>query len=210
VARPTFVPEDTTSFFVKITDKNACVLMDTVKVNVVPGIDLKFEFSKVTDCYSRAALRVVNNTNSMDEQYFDFGDGNTSKENEILYNYKADGNYHVKLVGKKEFCVYEESVDLPFFTIRVPNVITPGNADANSTGRNDFFRIIYGEQGNRSTSDVGLSVSLSIYNRWGKVVYKNEAYDDSWAGEGLEAGVYYYDVNIENEPVCKGWVQIIR
>ncbi len=210
LARPTIIPKDTTSYFVDIVDSNGCLVKDTVKVSVVPGIDFKFDFRKVGDCYSRPTLLLVNRTVADEDQHFEFGDGSSSEALEVTHNYKGDGNYRIKLVGKKEFCTYEKSVDLPFFAIKVPNVITPGNAHVNSVGRNDVFRIIYGEEGIRSTTDAGVKVSLSIYNRWGKLVYKNLNYDDSWDGEGLEAGTYYYEAEIENEPTCKGWIQIIR
>ncbi len=211
VAQPVFSPSDTVTYYVSITDVNNCVVKDTVKVSVVPGIDLHFEIEKVSDCASRAALRLVNKTEDDSEQFFEFGDGNSSTQREVLYNYESDGNYHVKLVGRRAFCVFEESVDLPLFTIRVPNVITPGNSDANSSGKNDTFKIIYGEAVNSpTTTEAGLKVSLSVYNRWGKLAYENYDYDDSWSGEGLEAGTYYYEVKIKDEPLCKGWVQIIR
>ena len=194
-----------------MTDVNGCVFMDTLDINVVPRIDLKFNAKKVTDCNSRAAIQLINNTETEDELLFDFGDGQSSDQRNVVHNYESDGNYSIKLVGRREFCVFEETIELPFFTIRVPNVITPHNADVNSVGKNDTFKILYGEAVNSpTTSEVGLQVSLSVYNRWGKLVYVNSNYDDSWAGEGLEAGTYFYEVEIENEPVCKGWVQIIR
>lgn len=210
-ANPIFSPEDTTSYLLSVTDVNSCVFRDTLEVNVVPRIDLKFDAQKVTDCNSRAAIQLVNNTQEDDELLFDFGDGVTSDQRSVVHNYEADGNYSIKLVGKREFCVFEETIELPFFTIRVPNVITPSNGDANSAGKNDTFKILYGEATNSpSTFEIGISVSLLVYNRWGKLVYENRRYDDSWSGEGLEAGTYFYEVEIENEPTCKGWVQIIR
>jgi hypothetical protein len=211
LSTPIFSPQDTTSYLVTVTDFNGCVVKDTVKVSVVPRIDLQFDIEKVTDCVSRPALKLVNKTEEEEELFFDFGDGNSSSQREVIYNYESDGQYFIKLVGKRAFCVFEESVELPFFTIRVPNVITPGNSDVNSSGKNDTFKILYGEAMNSpTTTEVGVKVSLSVYNRWGKVAYQNNNYDDSWAGEGLEAGTYYYEVEIENEPLCKGWVQIIR
>ncbi|HRK55562.1 MAG TPA: PKD domain-containing protein [Cyclobacteriaceae bacterium] len=211
LSSPTFSPMDTTTYAVAITDINGCVVKDTIGVSVVPRIDLQFDIEKVTDCTTRPALKLVNRTEEEEELFFDFGDGNSSTQREVVYNYESDGQYYVKLVGKRAFCVFEESVELPFFTIRVPNVITPGNSDVNSSGKNDTFKVLYGDAPNSpTTTEAGVKVSLSVYNRWGKLAYENNHYDDSWAGEGLEAGTYYYEIEIENEPLCKGWVQIIR
>jgi hypothetical protein len=33
---------------------------------------------------------------------------------------------------------------------------------------------------------------LKVYNRWGTLVYENENYDNTWTGEGLAEGTYYY------------------
>lgn len=208
---PTFSPTDTTAYSVSITDGNGCIIKDTVEVKVVPRIDLQFDVEKITDCVSRPTLKLTNRTEEDEELFFDFGDGNSSTQREVVYTYESDGQYHIKLVGKRAFCVFEESVELPFFTIRVPNVITPGNSDANSAGKNDTFKILYGESATSpTTTEAGVRVGFTVYNRWGKLVYENNSYDDSWAGEGLESGAYYYEVEIENEPLCKGWVQIIR
>ncbi|MDH4059051.1 MAG: gliding motility-associated C-terminal domain-containing protein, partial [Cyclobacteriaceae bacterium] len=211
IAQPEFSPQDTTSYFLSVIDINGCLFQDTVTVRVVPRIDLKFDYEKISDCNSRASIKISNQTEDEDEQFFDFGDGNSSAQRDLTYNYASDGFYNLRLVGQREFCVFEETVTLPFITIKVPNVITPGNTDPNSAGKNDTFKIRYGELDTSPTaSEFGVKVTLSVYNRWGKVVYENVDYKDDWGGEGLESGTYYYEVQVENEPICKGWVQIIR
>ncbi len=211
VAQPIFNPEDTTSYFLTVTDVNSCIYVDTITVSVVPRIDLQFDFERISDCDSRTAISVNNLTTDDEEQFFDFGDGNSSTERNITYSYESDGIYSVRLIGKREFCVFEMSVTLPFITIKVPNVITPGNGDANSAGKNDTFKIRYGDGVNSpTTTEAGIAVSLSVYNRWGKLVFESDDYKDNWGGEDLESGTYYFEVAVENEPLCKGWVQLVR
>lgn len=79
----------------------------------------------------------------------------------------------------------------------IPNVFTP-----NDDGKNDTFFI------------EGVSLSpwkLEVYNRWGSQVYKNEAYQNDWEGEGLPTGTYYYHLSssLLNKRF-KGWVHIMR
>ena len=72
-------------------------------------------------------------------------------------------------------------------------------------------------------------VTLTVYNRWGREVYKyqsgfgeNSIYID-WNGKDnqgreLDAGVYYYSANVvfdvvdpkRRNGIIKGWVQLIR
>lgn len=84
--------------------------------------------------------------------------------------------------------------------IFIPNTITP-----NGDGKNDHFVI------------QGLSKypgsSLFIYNRWGNMVYQSRNYDNSWNGEGLNEGTYYYILKLnapQGERAYKGWIELLR
>ncbi len=201
---PVINPKDTTRYFVTITDVNGCIKKDTVDIKVVPGIDLKFSTSKIYDCNSRPLVKVTSQTDpKAGDVFFDFGDGTTSTQKQDIHRYETDGIFVVKIVGKKDFCIYDKLVTLPFYTLFVPNVITPGG----STGLNDFFKIKYGD---KFISETGIKVSLLVYNRWGGKVYENNDYKDNWSAEGLPAGTYYYEVKIEGETTCKSWVEVVR
>jgi gliding motility-associated-like protein len=83
----------------------------------------------------------------------------------------------------------------PIDTVIVPNVITP-----NGDGRNDAFDI----QGIMSYTTLR---EVTIMNRYGKVIYKNEAYDNAqpWDGKDqsgslLADGVYFYVIKLYDEP----------
>ncbi|WP_270088635.1 gliding motility-associated C-terminal domain-containing protein [Sphingobacterium sp. SYP-B4668] len=63
--------------------------------------------------------------------------------------------------------------------LHIPNVFTP-----NGDGFNDKFVIIGHENYDR--------INITIVNRWGNEVYRSTDYDNSWAGDGLNAGTYFY------------------
>lgn len=65
------------------------------------------------------------------------------------------------------------------------NVFTP-----NGDGHNDFFSII--------NLDDYVSPSLRVYNRWGKLVYENDAYKNDWDGADVNDGTYFYVVTPNN------------
>jgi gliding motility-associated-like protein len=58
-----------------------------------------------------------------------------------------------------------------------PNAITP-----NGDGLNDQFKIPAVLEGSQ----------LKIFNRWGSQVYLSTSYHNTWDGNNLDAGVYYY------------------
>ncbi len=79
--------------------------------------------------------------------------------------------------------------------IQVPNVITP-NAD----GLNDVFKV----------STANTSSKLEIYNRWGRKVYEQANYQNTWGGDNQPAGVYYYLLTDRNGAATKGTVEVMR
>jgi gliding motility-associated-like protein len=85
-----------------------------------------------------------------------------------------------------------------------PTVITP-----NFDGRNDLFVIDYLEK-------VYPDCKVTIFNRWGSVVYESVGYEEPWDGtyngEDLPMGTYFYKVelNDENATVYDGPISIIR
>lgn len=204
---PLVAPEDTTQYFVTITDSDGCVVKDTVQLNVVPDIDVKLEYELLSDCFSRPSVLARNATRSKaDETFlFDFGDGFTSDAQEIVHHYVQDGEYVLKLAGVKEFCVYERTIELPIFTILVPNVITPGV----TVGFNDRFTIQYGDE-NQTPAHAGLKTGIIIFNRWGVKVFESDDYQYDWAANDLDGGIYYYQVTIGGFTTCKSWVHVIK
>ena len=152
---------------------------------------------------------MVSSTDSLRENdllFFDFGDGSTTEETEADHSYEHDGVYNVKLVGVREFCVSETVVPVPIFTLLIPNIITPGNED----GTNDKFTIQYGDTPGTTPADYDFKTAVVIYNRWGEMVYQSEDYQYDWKGEGLAAGMYFYEVTVDQHSTCKSWLQLVK
>ena len=129
---------------------------------------------------------------------WEFGDGATSREATPTHEYTQTGQYEVSLtayygqgcsVTQKVVAVRADKNKL------VPNVFTPNN-----DGLNDTFvpRITC------------LPTDLRIFNRWGKLVYEQKNYQNTWRGEGITDGIYYYQLTSTKGQIWKGWVEIIR
>ena len=205
--RPLVQPKITTDYFVTVTDANGCMKQDTVRVRVVEAVSLNWEYRLLPDCNGRPYVVVQNLTPPEDEVTFsfDFGDGETSSEAEITHEYENDGTYSLKLSAQKEFCVTEETVQLPVYNILIPNVITPNT----TPGYNDYFQVVFGSD-LMSPADLGLSVGLTVVNRWGKTVFESADYKNDWGGKDLEAGVYFVQLKIGDSATCKNWLQILK
>jgi gliding motility-associated-like protein len=80
----------------------------------------------------------------------------------------------------------------------VPNVITP-----NGDGFNQYFMI--------RNIELFPQSSLKIFNRWGGSVFEARGYNNTWRGDGLESGVYFYELALNrNNVVLKGTISIVR
>ena len=81
-------------------------------------------------------------------------------------------------------------------TIFVPNIFTP-----NDDGVNETFTI-------RNLPTDG-DIILIVSNRWGKIVYETQNYQNDWDGGDHSDGTYFYRIKI-NDVVYNGWVEIRR
>ena len=85
----------------------------------------------------------------------------------------------------------------------IPNVITP-----NGDGQNDVFYT--------NIAETYTDTHVTIYNRWGRKVYENTNYDNSWngvnnGGGALAGGTYYYILTYNNETKDeKGFITLIK
>ncbi len=137
---------------------------------------------------------------------WDFGD-NTSiaSDKNPAHSYLNTGTYSVLMVCTSDYgCIDSIRYQLMVIndSLTFPNIITP-----NGDGLNDFF-VIKG-----LTSDAYPNNQLVIYNRWGKVVYESNNYQNNFDGKGLPDGVYFYIFKargILKEIEHKGSLEILR
>lgn len=140
-----------------------------------------------------------------------FGTNLTDATEQKIFYFET-GNYAV--VASNEFCSDSASIyinvdsiapNLPEIIVK-NNILTPDIQD----GTNDVLFI----------QDLSLytnPVYLSVYNKWGQLVYENEQYTNlgGFSGEDnngnkLDAGTYYYIVKCEGRKGGSGFVDLIR
>lgn len=81
------------------------------------------------------------------------------------------------------------------------NVIIANAFSPNGDGINEFFELPASLRG----------AKLSVYNRWGDMVFGTDSYQNNWNGESCPSGVYHYEIiqPCFDAPV-KGSVFIVR
>ncbi|MBK8442858.1 MAG: gliding motility-associated C-terminal domain-containing protein [Sphingobacteriales bacterium] len=85
---------------------------------------------------------------------------------------------------------------------KVPNAITP-----NGDGKNDTWVL----------PDFGAVAQVQIFDRWGRLVYESQNYDNSWAGtyqdngEQLQDATYYYIITVnDGRALQKGTITVLH
>ena len=119
----------------------------------------------------------------------------SSGNHEITFQDLFAGTYEVTVRDAQGCTIVFTQVIGSDPTIFIPNVFTPNNDNINET----FFI--------RNLPASG-SV-LVISNRWGKIVYETNNYQNDWDGGDHSDGTYFYRIDIEGT-VYKGWVEIWR
>lgn len=189
-------PLTSTLYLASIIDSIGCEQVDTFFVKV-KNYKAKINAQLIGSCKEFPTVLFTDSTSGLLEHKWDFGDGIISQEAKPTHQYKEYGNFLIKVNVSDEQCVTTDSLLLPLEKLYVPNVITPNN-----DGTNDLL-IISGIENNGDWN-------LEIYNRWGKEVFRHQYYDNSWTGDYLEDGTYYYLLTAPDKTTCKGWIEIIR
>ena len=152
---------------------------------------------------------------------------------EPRFTYVETGEYSTQLkVYNPQGCdtSYFHTIRVEPVKLKIPNVFTP-----NGDGTNDYFIISLGSgsdmpsnnskrDGNDGTSSLEYenyeplsryyeSSELTIFNRWGRVVYHSTNYQNDWDGGGLSDGTYFYVLKchgLKNDATYQGSVMIIK
>jgi gliding motility-associated-like protein len=118
---------------------------------------------------------------------------------EPRFIFSEGGRYLVVLSSEDSLgCKNRDTIYVQVDQFLLPNVITP-----NGDNQNDTFKIL----GLRS----GSKTKLEVFNRWGRPVFSKEGYENDFDGKGLDPGVYFFSVYVEEQDkTFTGWVQLIK
>ena len=228
-------------YYIKVTDGRGCLQRDSVKlkaypnplveISTDPGDTVYLQNPHVTYSFenlSADSLEISNFYWILNSQY-----NITSNEEEPRFTYVEVGDYNTELkVYNPQGCdtSYYKTVKVNPVKLKIPNVFTP-----NGDGINDYFIITLdggsdmpGESKNRDGDDGGSSLEyenyeplnryyesseLTVFNRWGRIVFHSKDYQNDWDGDDLPDATYFYVLKckgLKNDATYQGSVMILK
>ena len=171
-----------------ITDKG-CIVKDSLAVTVIyPPAPIHFPDTLVCEASSLTLTIPVVKGNQIN-----WHDGSS----EPFHVFNSSGTYWLKEYNR---CYQiNDTIKISFLdcSLDIPNLIT-----VNGDGHNEYFEI---------KTNISRLLEVSIYTSWGSRVFQNPDYKNEWNANGLEAGIYYYQVSDSlMHQTYKGWLQVIK
>lgn len=191
---PTHVYEEdgTYSVSIAITSPIGCVTTRSFNnwINVQKGPDADFSFTPDKPTTDENTVSFLNNTIGAIGYYWTLGDGSISFDENPTHTYQDTGKHVVVLQAtSSNGCTdtISQVIDVvPVADIKFPNAFTP-----NGDGDNDEFRGV-------GDAELLVDYRLTIYDRWGGIVFSSTDPLEGWNGQRdntgahLPIGVYMY------------------
>ena len=175
--------------------ETGCTLEDSLSIGIA---EIFADFNAIDSLqYCKGQFQFMDQSIGANTWNWDFGNGESSNEQNPVALYDSPGMYSVTLYasetesGCEDEITQEIEVSFEDF-IFMPNVFTPNN-----DSRNDYFTPVI-LPGYEEFVEVK---EFKIYNRWGNLLYDNQNPDMGWdgtdSGADAPATVYAYAVEVE-------------
>jgi gliding motility-associated-like protein len=190
----TVLTRTSTTYSVSITNEFGCSTRRTVSVKADNSFAPQITASTTSDCITPTQISFENTTTGADRFVWAMGNGDTLRTRAPTnVRYPRTGQYEVVVTAYKQDCALTQRVPIVYEDFGpLPNFVT-----ANNDGKNDTFSV--GITGAR----------LDIYNRWGKLIFQTDNYQNNW-GAKTPHGTYYYLLTTPGGSQCKGWIQVLE
>lgn len=196
---------DSGVYYVVATDQYGCVATDTVTVTPFPVPTAQFTQSQQNVFILGQSVSFTDTSlpplpDSLVSWQWSFSNGaptSSSDQNPTIL-FPDTGMANITLiVTNGNGCTDTVVVSFEVIPGFIPNVFTP-----DGDGNNDLFVI--------PIANALPNCQLTIFNRWGKLIYKTDNYKNDWDGENHSDGVYYYVFVDPTGKDSAGTVTILR
>ena len=174
------------------SNPNTCNKVDSMSRTITIFPQPNADFSWTPDPPEPNTPNIFKNLSTGATDYFwDFGDGNTSKDKNPIHIYEKDGTYTVCLTATNEYGCKDTACKSVRGMV-IPLVDVPTGFSPNGDGINDYVYVKgYGIE----------KLMFRIFNRWGEKVFettdKSIGWDGRYKGVIQEMEVYAYTLDVE-------------
>jgi gliding motility-associated-like protein len=169
---------------------------DSIYVVVLPPVVADFSLMPDSVLEGKDAS-AINRSLNADHYLWEWDSSNTTAVSPV-FNFYDTGMHRIRLTAFNSMgCSSTSELDLyvvPKTTIYVPNIFSPGNDRVN-----EVFAPI----------GIRFSYTLTIYNRWGELLFKGEnlGWDGRSNGELIPGGVYIYTITVTDSVHAKYYIK---
>lgn len=191
---------------------NQCkdTMVQIIAIDDLPNAGFYFNTSGETNI--GAAFNFIDTSANSVSYSWNFGDGNTSTEQDPSHVYYTNGNYNIiQYVANNLGCMDSAFQFIVVNTITdkiqdlIPTVISPNNDGLNDIWKLKFIELLSSE------------AHITIYNEWGQLLFESIGYDTPWDGtwqsEPVPDGNYFYIIQLntnEYPDPFKGVLTVLR
>jgi gliding motility-associated-like protein len=162
-------------------------------ITIKEGPDADFDFEPENPTINQSTVAFFDRSTDAVSWQWQFGDGAVVFNQNPVHTYQDTGLYEIELVVSHPNSCRDtmiRTIDIePKITFFMPNAFTP-----NGDGNNDDFK------GKGTFTRAMRNFSLSIWNRWGGLIFETNDPDEGWngrknnVGDLLPQGVYIYQL----------------
>ncbi|MBL7896353.1 MAG: gliding motility-associated C-terminal domain-containing protein [Bacteroidia bacterium] len=191
------------TYVLVITDANGCTFTDTTKITEPDSLKLtltspiQFSGYNISGYNGNDGSINLNVTGGTTPYTYLWSNGSTSQNPSNL----TAGNYFVTVTDTNGCRISGDITLTQPLILEMPQGFSPNN-----DGKNDFF-VVHGIEAYPDNK-------LTIYNRWGNIVYSKEGYLNEWDGQSnngqeLPNATYFAILEVnKGEIVLKGFVEL--
>jgi gliding motility-associated-like protein len=167
-----------------VTDEHGCQnhLIKHDNIFAYPKPEAKFEVNTEVTSIIAPHISFHNHSSNASAYYWSFGNGDVSNDINPYYHYNAIGDYESQLVAVSPLGCKDTSIRsikiTEEITFYAPSAFTPDN-----DGTNETFLVF----GNGIS---GEDFTLSVYNRWGEIIFSSSDYQEGWNGKINNSGTF--------------------
>ncbi len=173
------------------TDTAGCISYDTLIIETFPQPIAAFNTNPTELFFAAAPIQFINISLDADCYSWSLGDGYHTNTDNLTYSYELPGFYVAELAACNEFGCYDTTLKGILinheFHYYLPTAFTPNN--------NDLINNVFQIEG-MSISDENFE--LTIFNRWGEMIYQMHDPHDVWLGNHYKNENYYVPDGVYN------------